>query len=370
MSTTSICFAGLSRDEEAEIITRFKQANARLGNRWLVTPEVDAAVLVIDMDSMYGQMSLMKALGTGKTLVALTASGRADTDFVLQRPVSAEAIEELLRSIAAGTDPQAARVTAEVPAAPAAAVAPAPAPAAAPAPAPTPEPEPTPAPAPTPVAAEPAATPAAAAEPTPVAAPVPAPAPVPAAAPPPPDELRLADLLRPGVLPGPVLIQLGDNPPLLLEPGSQVYFAGSALKPLLPYTTAVLREQDLSPVAAADLPAQASRLGASQPFARLAWLCALGGSGGALLPGYGPNDRYKLLKWPQTEREWPKHFRIATVMMKGPALLTEIAEQSGVPLAEVIEFVNASLAVGVAEPDAGAPPAPEPKGGLLGRFRR
>ena len=58
-------------------------------------------------------------------------------------------------------------------------------------------------------------------------------------------------------------------------------------------------------------------------------------------------------------------------MMKGPAPLTEIAEASGVGLDEVIDYVNASLAVGVAEPDAAAPAPTEPaKSGLLGRFRR
>ena len=64
MSKLSICFAGLSRQEEAEVVSLFKQANAQAGNHWVVAPENDAGVLVIDMDSMYGQMSLMKALGT------------------------------------------------------------------------------------------------------------------------------------------------------------------------------------------------------------------------------------------------------------------------------------------------------------------
>jgi hypothetical protein len=67
-----------------------------------------------------------------------------------------------------------------------------------------------------------------------------------------------------------------------------------------------------------------------------------------IAPGIDPNSLFKLNKWPQTEREFPKHFRIATVMMKGPAKLTDIAEQSGVPLAEVTDFVNASLATGYA----------------------
>ena len=53
-----------------------------------------------------------------------------------------------------------------------------------------------------------------------------------------------------------------------------------------------------------------------------------------------------LTKWPQIEREYPKHFRLATVMMKGPALVKEIAEQAGVGEAEVIDFVNAGLVTG------------------------
>ncbi len=350
MTTHSICFAGLSRAEEAEITTRFKQANASTGNLWLLTPETEADVLVIDMDSMYGQMSLMKAIGSGKILVALTANGRADTDYVLQRPVTAEAISNLFQQIEAGT----------------------PAPVSAPRPAPAPA-EPQLAPAP--------AAPAAASAPAPTA--VVAPAPVEPAPPaarttaeqpafvPPPADPRLADYLRPGALTGPVRIQLSDAPELVLDPGNQTYLSGSALKPLLPYCAAVLPESDLVPVPAAELPALAASLGGSQPWSRLAWLCALSGGNGALAPGFGLNDKYKLLRWPQTEREFPKHFRIATVMMKGPALLTEIAEQSGVTLAEVIDYVNACLASGVAEPESGAPPAPEAgKGGLLGRFRR
>ncbi|HEU0152561.1 MAG TPA: hypothetical protein VFQ84_04360, partial [Arenimonas sp.] len=120
MTTHSICFAGLSREEEAEITTRFKQANASTGNHWLLTPETEAGVLVIDMDSMYGQMSLMKAIGSGKTLVALTASGRADTDYVLQRPVTADALAALFAQIQSGTPAAAPAPPAPKPAAPAA----------------------------------------------------------------------------------------------------------------------------------------------------------------------------------------------------------------------------------------------------------
>ncbi len=342
MSNSSICFAGLSREEEGEVTSLFKQANARVGNHWLVTPEAAAGVLVIDMDSMYGQMSLMKALGSGQILVALTAGGRAETDYVLRRPVTVEGMAELLSHIE-GNPPASAAAN---------------------------EPEPAI------VSPPPPAPPIPNAEPRPIAL---------AAAPSPPDpapaaasnaglatDSRLADLLQPGALAGPVRLQYAGAPDLVLDPGSQTYLGASALKPLLPYCSAVLGDDDLLPVAAADLPAIAAALGGSQPMSRLAWLCALTGGNGALAAGFGPNERYTLLKWPQTEREFPKHFRIATVMMKGPANLTEISDQSSSPLGEVIDFVNACLATGVVEPDLQAPATAESgkSGGLLGRFRR
>ena len=79
---------------------------------------------------------------------------------------------------------------------------------------------------------------------------------------------------------------------------------------------------------------------------RLLWLCGLVVGKGNLLPGYPPGKKYVLTKWPQIEREFPKHFRIATVMMKGPALVKEIAEQAGVPESEAADFVNAGLVTG------------------------
>ena len=69
--------------------------------------------------------------------------------------------------------------------------------------------------------------------------------------------------------------------------------------------------------------------GGAQPYMRLLWLCGLTVGKGNLLPGYALNRKYTLTKWPQIEREYPKHFRIATAMMKGPATLDEVAAASG-----------------------------------------
>ena len=79
---------------------------------------------------------------------------------------------------------------------------------------------------------------------------------------------------------------------------------------------------------------------------RLLWLCGLVVGKGSLLPGYAANKKFVLTKWPQIEREFPKHFRIATVMMKGPAFVKDIAEQSGAGEHEVVDFVNAGIVTG------------------------
>jgi hypothetical protein len=110
--------------------------------------------------------------------------------------------------------------------------------------------------------------------------------------------------------------------------------------------------------------------GGGQPTTRLVWLGALLAGNGQWLGGDAAT-RVRLAKWPQIEREFPRHFRIATVMMKGFATIDEIALQSGAQSTEVADFANASLAVGHAEVEAPAAPTATPEtagGGLLGRF--
>ena len=58
---------------------------------------------------------------------------------------------------------------------------------------------------------------------------------------------------------------------------------------------------------------------------------------GRLRAGLDPHATYKLSRWPQSEREFPKHFRIATVMLKQAHLLDEIASESGAGVADVVQ---------------------------------
>jgi hypothetical protein len=158
---------------------------------------------------------------------------------------------------------------------------------------------------------------------------------------------------------------------LLIDPASRQYHGPATLKPLASYFDGSVGLPDFEPVDAAVWTREAAALGAAQPLSRLQWYGGLVAGKGQLLPGYDPLGKFRLGKWPQTEREFPKHFRIATAMMKGPTTIDELAAASGVDRAEVVDFVNANLVTGFAEPWREPEPEPEaPKaGGLLGRLR-
>ena len=338
MASAMLCFSGFSRDEIPLLHEQFEQANAATGAQWTLAAQAEASVLVIDMDSMYGHMTWLQATSSGKTTVGLTAGERAETDFLLRRPVSVESLKTLLLQITSGQ--------------PSASAGPA-----------APKAEETRVD--TPMLASPATTPdRPGGESTPVQnAEAQPPAPSPSASaeyiaafttgqmaalgPTVAHQQGLSDFLAPGALTQPVLLQLPDVPALALDPATQTYAGSATLKPLLPILQAALAAADFVAIDRARFDAIASASGGAQPYMRLIWLCGLSAGNGHLLPGFNPAKKVELTKWPQIEREYPKHFRLATVMMKGPALVRELAETSGVALPEVIDFVNACLLTGV-----------------------
>lgn len=373
---------GMDPATETALKAAFAEANDRLGRAWSLVSDSEAAHVVVDMDSMYGPMSWLRLHGAGKTVIGLTSAARVQTDHRLPRPFGVNDVVALLQEIAPSVQEVAPAAVAAVPAAQPPSPAPAPMPAnevappmAAPTAAEAPvdaaasEPESTPStPAysaaavsipsewSTPVEASPAApAPAAASAPTPVAAPV---------------ARRLIDRLASGALTGRTRIH-HDGIGVLIDADQSTYHGPALLKPLASLLTAELADGDLKPVSAAEWEREAASLGPAQPIARLVWYRGLLAGQGRLAAGFDPGARYQLVKWPQTEREFPKHFRIATAMMKGPATLPEVADASGVALDEVTDFVNANLATGFAEPYREPEPEPEPTktGGLFGRLR-
>ncbi|WP_152669908.1 hypothetical protein [Lysobacter capsici] len=389
---------GMDPATESALQTAFKVANAQLGGHWSLVPEQQADFVVVDMDSMYGPMSWLRLHASGKSVIALTAAQRTQADHLLAHPFSADSMATLLGEIAtlsghaiAKPAPAAAPTAIEIPKQPrtdptaalpdvvvdlletdlaqakAAAQQAAPAPVAAP-PAEAVVPAPAaPAPvAPAPVVAAPAA-PAAAPAPAPVAG-------APAVANPAVPSITargdgLLDWLVAGRLRGLLRVGSGEER-LLIDADQRKYHGPAALKPLAGLFDRGFAPSEFELLPAAQWDSAAAQLGAPMPLARLVWFGNLLAGHGRLAPGYDPQRRYRMTKWPQTEREYPKHFRIATVMMKAPSTVTEIAEASGVTEAEVADFINANLATGFAEAEGDPTPAePAKSGGLFGRLR-
>jgi len=356
-----IALADASAADETEFRTLLAQVAPRLGRRWEMAPIGDADLVVVDVDSVFGHMTWLKVMNLGKTAAVFSEhAGANDTDLVLRKPLTAQGIIDLIASFHGDATPVVAPAAAPTPA-----PAPVPAPAAAaPPPRPTPPPpaavapRPTPPPAPAPVPA-PAATAPAAAEAAPVTAP--------------PRDSSLIDFLTGSALLAPVRLSSEGAPDVILDPKSQSYHcSGTGLRALAPHCTRKLKAEDFQAITSADL--DKARIGAPpQPYARLLWFAVLSASRGHLLPELAATARYKLGKWPQIEREFPKHFRIATVMMKQLATLNEIADAAASPLPDVIDFVNAYHAIGFVENDAVRPADPATaeaaKGGMLSRLR-
>ena len=182
-----------------------------------------------------------------------------------------------------------------------------------------------------------------------------------------------ADYLQIGALSVPSCMELAGSPPIVINPQSDTYFGAQTLKPYIRYCQlGSVHENEWRTVAADEFVILKATYGEPQPLSRLRWLFSLVQGAGELAPGYDPNSKFRLTRWPKTEREFPRHLRIATTMMQGPGTPAEIATKSDTPLPDVNDFINASLESGFAEllnaPPAGPDSGPK-SGGLLGRWR-
>lgn len=383
--TMRIAAMSIAAAELEQIKSMMVSLRGDAGAHWEWIGDGNAAdVLIIDADSLYGHMDWLKAQSSGRNVICLTASSGHDQDNVLHRPIGVGGLKASLQRAAGGQAVAVAAVAeptppANTPAAAAAAVMPrritgqqpvVPAPATEPVLAPTPVATP----------AAPKAAPAAPAgnagisapsllpkrvtgqQPVVPSAPVataPVPVPTPAAPPAPapvvPQTLNLADYFLPDNLGEARKLERDGQPPLIVDAAADRYYGGLTLKPLLPYCMGSIKSSEWKPVPAAEID-KLRAMNAGLPLSRLLWLYVIGTSNGTtLLPGLDLNAKFKLVKWPQIEREFPKHFRIGTAMMKGPATLQEIADGSGASVGEVIDFVNAYAAIGFAVQDGGNP---------------
>lgn len=156
--------------------------------------------------------------------------------------------------------------------------------------------------------------------------------------------VNAAEALVLGELPHAGKLTGRDGAELVVDPQTDSYFFEStSLKPL-----AVLLEQPASnwaPVYAEAMKTIRATAEA-QPLERLRWFAGLVATPGILGRRLQSGQRVQLARWPETEREFPKHFRIAKAMLSAPATVQEIATASGMPLDEVTDYVNACHAAG------------------------
>lgn len=389
MKPLTLALMGLEPQDAETFRDAFRQLPREQATKWRVLDDdSDAAadLTVVDIDSIYGHMDWLKATSAGsRTAVYTTAQNPQESDLVLGKPLRAGLFAEVLSRVFAELDGSAVAPVLPEAAAPAAlasvdvehaAVAD------------EPLAEPTPEPAsqqaapvedmgprrtrPTttrvearrrpPVPAKPAPSP----EPkTPVAAPVAMEAPS-IAEPPPPAVANIGEWLCAGEFKGPRRIRAAGQE-WILDPENDAFHGPNGLKPLV----AALDDlpESAEPVDRATL--EAARKQASQPLSRLRWVAGLHASPGQLLPALREARSYRLGRWPQIEREFPRHFRIATAMMKQAGDLDEIVAASGAPRAEVVDFINAYHTLGIVDVtvEQGAGDDPQ-RGGVMSRLRK
>jgi hypothetical protein len=337
MSTTrTIAVTGASEQDAARIAALLERNRHKLSAPWQNAEAADADLLVVDIESTYGQMDWLRARSRGRLVIAYTSAAEPlEPEFSLRKPVVSADLIALLNRLGAG-------ITQGKPEAPAPMQ-----------PANSETYETMPLRNVTPIKPVSEA----------MAAPVSAPAAM-------PDTYLMDELL--GVLDaaeGPVRLVHEGLPSIIIDPSRQRWYAGVTLKPLAGWSKLPLQRDQLIHLDSEEF-TKATEIMAAQPYSRLIWFTRLSRSEGNLDPGLPADARYRLTRWPQVEREFPKHFRIATAMMRGTGTLAEIAAQSTAGVADVIDFINAYNALGYVECEAMLPvTSPNDRSGLLQRVR-
>ena len=368
MKSMTLAFAGLEPDDLTDFRRVFGKLRSQLGTDWRLVESDDADLTVVDIDSIYGHMDWLKLTGSGMRAAVYTSAQYAkESDLVLFKPLAADNLADILNAVAAeqghteggSQTPQqtpAAELELEA-AAPEAAVASAPSESVAP-----------PEPAPAVLAAAEAPAPAGMDKPRDVHAVKSAssePAALESHEPEPEtavdeDTATIGEWLLRGKFSEPVRMLAGEDV-WIVDPDREAYYGPATLKPLsqvLDQTTADLQLVNVTVL-------ERARKGQAQPLARLRWYAGLVSSPGKLSPALQAGTRFGLARWPQIEREFPRHFRIATAMMKQAGSVAELSAISGAPEAD---FVNASHAVGIVNHD-GAEAEPQSRGRVMSRLR-
>jgi len=346
MSTTrTIAVTGVTEHDAARFAALMERHRSKLDASWANGDAAGADLLLVDVESAYGQMDWLRARSSGRLVIAYTsASEPLEPEFSLRKPVVGGDLVTLLNRIAADLN---AKPRAAAPLQPANAANYEAAPVVE-------------------LVGAPAANEAVAAAPTAALASVTATAaaPLPSAAF--IDEVVAA--LDPNE--GPMRLVCEGLPSIIIDPVRQRWHAGVGLKALAGWCKRPLGRDQMIRLDADEF-ASAVEILPGQPYSRLTWFAHLMRSEGHLDAALPADARYRLNRWPLVEREFPKHFRIATAMMRGTGTIEEIAALSAAGMADVADFINAYNALGYVEYEpAVAMAAIADRNGLLDRMRK
>lgn len=355
----TVCIAGAEADVVKRLASLLDEQRARLDLHWQPGTHAGADLLVIEADSLYGHMDWLKANASGRLVANWTsAPDNGDGQLRLHKPILVDDLVNLLNRVSAQvtgssparTDPSKAAPSTRPAADATAKQAERAAPQAAEAP---------------PKIADRAAE---IATPSPLMATTNEAATINPSA---PRGMQLVDLLESdSPLKGRLRLAADGLPTLFLDPYRRTWHTESSLKALTPWCSRALSSRDVQSAEDDHFPADTAKM-TGQPYARLKWLAFLVSGEGQLDPSLDANARYKLARWPQSEREFPKHFRIATMMLKQASTLDEIAAQSGATIGEVADFINGYHAIGYIEHDQVESAQDDTRrGGLFGRNRK
>lgn len=330
MGTRTIAVAGVTEQDAARFGTLIDRHAGKLDAHWEGAPHAEADVLIVDVESAYGQMDWLKARALGRMVIAYTsASNPLEPEFALRKPVVGPELIELLNRIDAnlGASGNSAK--------------------------------------PRPIA--PANAESYEEE---DAAPSPPPSSLPKTTP--NRRSMFVDELLGMLDPAdrPVRLVTEGLPSIIIDPARERWHAGVGLKALAGWCKHLVNLDQLVHLPEDEFE-QAVEILPAQPYPRLIWLARLTRGEGNLDPSLPLDAQFRLTRWPQVEREFPKHFRIATTMMRAAGTVEQIAAQSTASAADVADFINAYHALGYIEYDAPVPAgASSDRSGLLDRMRK
>lgn len=154
----------------------------------------------------------------------------------------------------------------------------------------------------------------------------------------------LASYMGGELLGGPAQIRLDGMPSLTLDPKHRVFHSEAPLSHLARYCTENLPRTAWRPVTSGEL----AQLRVSQPprlYEYLVWLEALLRSNGRLASNLDPGGSYRLRQMVVVDTHYHAHGPISHAM-RTPTKLNEIAARSGAGMEAVFDIVNAYAAIG------------------------